>query len=1187
MGRSSGRFAVRTGQSVVAAVMAGALMFAGAGVALGEDAPATDAAPDATAQSGTTSLVVPDETKQKSDSDAGQSSTQTQQQPAAPEQKSDDGGQPQQTTSEPGQKPTDQSVQKPSMPEQKSTESTSQQKPLTDAPAPALRWNLVDGNGDRVSGATVTLQGPRSDTVADNGHDEQWADTAEATVEDNTGQSDYVGADLDPAPGAFQIEKFADGDSGAEAVAVVPGSEYRVRPAEADGFATGDATDWAELPVLTDPAQKTTDVVLAPLPAKKSAVAAPLDAVVAPMVVGPEPTATKPYLYWEVRDQSSNALRGGASFELEGPRTSDSWFLGEYNVSWNERITVQDCISAPCTGADQDPDPGEFLVTQIGSHRVSDSNRYRVRQLTAPSGYLFTTSGNSWVEIPGTRNTPSGWNAGIFDYGDFQVKAIPPMGPVCTPGQIYGVTEGGQLRAISPSGTVTNLGTAASGVDAFNDLGIGSGGSLVYAVERSSTSGTSQNATVWQYNTTTGTWASTGYSTSSLGGNTGTNMVGGAVDLKTGLFYFGGFTSSGDFKVYEYNPSGSPRIKLKGTIVTASTSSANGDIAFNANGDLFVVHGNGNQTTVYSVTAANLAAATGGNITSSQSATVETLNNVNGVAFDSSGRAYLGTGSELRSYAMPNWSDEKKVVTSGLGTSDLASCSSPATVTIQKFVQGGRVNPNDQFNLTLSQGTTVLGTALTQGNTSGLQTQQIGPQPTARGVTLSFKETASGSTTLSNYVSSWTCTVDGDAYTSGQGTSGTVQIPATGDVIVCRITNAPLVASVSISKTVLDTNGENGQPGAGWTVGAAPSLGTIVSTPAASTQSTNAQGNASWSLKFSSASDKTNVSVSEVQKTGYEFVEGQCLIQSLDGSITPVDLHSAAAQSLTNIKPGDQVQCSYANKQIPGSISWQKVTDDSPAANIGGSTFTVKGPGATGPTVTVSDCVGANAAACAASADKDERAGYLKVTGLAWGTYTIVETVAPTGFTLDSTPRTVTITAANAQAGATMTAVVNARITGSVTWTKTATDKTTLLGGSVWKLAGPGLASGGVTVEDCIQASAANCTGPDKDPAAGKFRVDGLRWGDFTLTETSAPLGYVLDTTPHTFTISGTVLTVALGAFVNELGTPPTLPLTGGISRDFYSLLGLGVLLMAFALLVVRRVWLRRQASALGGAMTD
>src|SRR5690606_3384485 len=132
-------------------------------------------------------------------------------------------------------------------------------------------------------------------------------------------------------------------------------------------------------------------------------------------------------------------------------------------------------------------------------------------------------------------------------FGDFLVKTIPPMGPVCTPGQIYGVTAAGQLRAISPTGAVTSLGTAAPGVSIFNDLGIGSGGSPVYAVERTSGSGTSQNATVWEYNTTTGIWGSTGYSTSSLGGDTGTNMVGGAVDLKTGLYYFGGFTSGGNF----------------------------------------------------------------------------------------------------------------------------------------------------------------------------------------------------------------------------------------------------------------------------------------------------------------------------------------------------------------------------------------------------------------------------------------------------------------------------------------------------------------------------------------------------------------------------------------------------------------------------------------------------------------
>ncbi|SJN40754.1 Probable surface-anchored fimbrial subunit [Microbacterium esteraromaticum] len=1174
---SATKFA-RNARIAAIAVLSSALMFGGASVALAEGANTPDVSPS-------TEPTAPVATEQPAEPQAPAEQPPAEQPPAEtpPPAKSTP---PSERPAPPAEAtpPAEQSTppaEQPAPPADDADEATQSRK----AEVPALRWQAIDAEGRIVAGTTLTLQGPRDADVTDRGNDEQWADSPEATVLDNVGQANYDGADLDPAPGLFRIESFADDDTPDVSVPVDVAFDYRVRVLEADGFLTADATDWASLTVLTDDTVKPTDVTLQAAPAARSN-----DAIVTPMLVGPDgPGVTKPYLYWEVRDTTGNALRGGATLEVQGPRTSNyNWWRGEYNVKWNSSVTVTDCVSTPCTGADQDPDPGEFLVMNIGSHRVSDSNRYRVRQQTAPAGYTFTDTNNDWVTIPGSRNTPSGWTAdGTYDFGDFMVKKIPPMSPVCTAGQIYGVTAAGQLRAISSAGVVTPLGTKASGVSIFNGLGIGSGGSPVYAIERTDTSGTAQNATVWVYNTTTGVWATTSQSTSSLGGNSGTNMVGGAVDLKTGLYYFGGFTSDGDFKVYQYNPSAATKIKFKGTIVTESNSSANGDIAFNANGDLFVVHGNGNQTTIYSVTAANLAAANGGNIASSKSATVTTMTDVNGVAFDSAGRAYLGSGSQMKSFAMPGFTGEQNVVTSGLGTSDLASCSSPATITVQKFVQGGRVSSGDQFKLTLSQGTTELGTAVTTGSAVGLQNEQVGPQPTVRGVTLSFKEAAAGTTVLSNYVSSWTCLADGEPMSNGQGTSGSVTIPASGDVIECRITNAPLIATVNVSKTVLDTNGENPQPGAGWTVGAAPSLATIVSTPTGITQSTNAQGNAAWSLKFKNAADKTNVSVSEVQKPGYEFVSGQCLIESLDGSFTEVDLQGPAAQALTDIKPGDDVDCAYVNKKIPGSISWQKVTNDTPATNIGGSTWTVQGPDIAGPTATVADCVGANAAACAASADKDHRAGYLQVTGLAWGTYTITETIAPDGFELDTTPRTVIVTAANAQAGATMNPVVNVRKLGTAGWTKVADGTTTLLGGSEWTITGPGFTAPNNVIVDCVAASDAECTGLDKDSDAGVFKITGLAWGSYTIVETAAPFGYIVDSTPHTFTIDKTTVgaAIALGAFENSLGTPPTLPLTGGLGGDFYSFLGLGVLLLAIALLITRRVWLR-QASRDGGAMS-
>ena len=97
----------------------------------------------------------------------------------------------------------------------------------------------------------------------------------------------------------------------------------------------------------------------------------------------------------------------------------------------------------------------------------------------------------------------------------------------------------------------------------------------------------------------------------------------------------------------------------------------------------------------------------------------------------------------------------------------------------------------------------------------------------------------------------------------------------------------------------------------------------------------------------------------------------------------------------------------------------------------------------------------------------------------------------------------------------------------------------------------------------------------DTDARAGYLTVGGLAWGAYTLTETRAPAGYVLDTTPRTATVGATALTVSLGAIKNVQQTVPAIPLTGGIGADAYLIAG--VLFAALALgLASLQFWRRR-----------
>ncbi|WP_437770439.1 SpaA isopeptide-forming pilin-related protein [Arthrobacter sp. KNU40] len=149
-------------------------------------------------------------------------------------------------------------------------------------------------------------------------------------------------------------------------------------------------------------------------------------------------------------------------------------------------------------------------------------------------------------------------------------------------------------------------------------------------------------------------------------------------------------------------------------------------------------------------------------------------------------------------------------------------------------------------------------------------------------------------------------------------------------------------------------------------------------------------------------------------------------------------------------------------------------------------------------------------------------------------------------------------------------------VRGRVFWTKTDPGREAL-SGSEWQLAGPsGAGSAQVAVVDCIASSAAECTGPDQDNRAGHFEVGHLAWGNYTLTETKAPTGYVLNSTPHMFTVGiagGAASGVDLGDIVNQPQAALVIPLTGGLGADAFLLGGvlLLALLLAFALTRARR----------------
>lgn len=142
-----------------------------------------------------------------------------------------------------------------------------------------------------------------------------------------------------------------------------------------------------------------------------------------------------------------------------------------------------------------------------------------------------------------------------------------------------------------------------------------------------------------------------------------------------------------------------------------------------------------------------------------------------------------------------------------------------------------------------------------------------------------------------------------------------------------------------------------------------------------------------------------------------------------------------------------------------------------------------------------------------------------------------------------------------------LTVTNTAKLTNApVTWTKVDTNNQRLAG-SVWKLvdSNDGAVEGFANIEDCAQES---CTGLDKDPAVGSFKLENVPVGTYKLTEVKAPAGYKLLTDPVRFTVN-TAAGVQLGLIRNEQVDAPTLPLTGGLGTDTFLLVGGGLLALS------------------------
>jgi LPXTG-motif cell wall-anchored protein len=831
-----------------------------------------------------------------------------------------------------------------------------------------------------------------------------------------------------------------------------------------------------------------------------------------------------------------------------------------------------DATPTPTSAADSTPAPSAPAVTPPTDAVTPSPTPDAVTP--APTTDAVTPAPTTHAVSPAPTSTP----------GAFVPRLLAPTAPTasplatttaaaalaCVPNTFYSISSSGTVYKVVQGGARTDIGGWTNVDNNANGLAIGANGSVMYAIERGGPNAENVDR-ILRYTPTTGAWESLSNTAYSTGNSTA--LVAGAVDLKTGRYLFGGYddTRNGDliFKLYSFDPT-TKSITYVGWFDTGfdAGSVANGDMAFDSAGNLYVVR-SGDLVNVYTVTAATLASANGGKL--ARSATnamgLPGLSSVNGIAFDGDGSVFLGNGTSAKKFNPTTWASIGATSTLSSST-DLASCNSPANLTVKKNVVA-RAATGDQFILAVSSGQTQIATATTTGTATGVQGEQIGPIPVIAGTTYTISEgMAAGS--AANYASAWSC----DNGASGTGTSGSVTIPNTsGASVVCTFTNSPLNASVTVSKTVQDANGGNAQPGAGWTVGAAVAAtkGTATSTPAAATQTTSAQGSASWSLRFDATSSRATVTVSEQQKPDYQFVSGSCTITALSGAARTVTLPSAEGAKITDVAPGDKVDCGFINKIKPTSLTLvKKVSFGSVAAgewtlNAQAPSGALAGPkGTTGTPQTTAIPVSANKPY--ALSESGGPATYTQV-----GDWSCVDGA---GAAIAVTGGSVSL-AAGTQATCTVT-----NATAKLTLLKHVTDASLKPGD--WTITGK--PSGALPT--------VSATGAETASAANTFEI---------APNTAYTISEALTGTPGTIAyrqlgieqlqadgswkaVTSDQVTVAAGThatyrFVNDKVPAVVLPLTGGTSTDAYLYGGVMVLLLAgmlAALLLRRNIAVRR-----------
>lgn len=753
-------------------------------------------------------------------------------------------------------------------------------------------------------------------------------------------------------------------------------------------------------------------------------------------------------------------------------------------------------------------------------------------------------------------------------------QAVSTAQLACEPGYVYSVSATGALTQIAPDGGLSPVGGGWQG-KSLNGLAIAPDGTHAYAYERLSPENGRSVLQLRRYDAATGTFAN---DTHKLDIDFQGSLVAGAVNLETGEYVFGGFQRSSrlgrsefQFRMFGVTPSLGVDAPVRdiGYFWTGQNSSwigtrgINGDFAFDANGNLFVVGAKG-AATMYTVAADELAGASGGElgVQSSRALKID-LSDVNGIAFDHDGTVFLGTETTVTRYNPSTWTPISSPTSSLTRSTDLASCMSPATLGLKKNLPG-RVLATDQFTMSVADAHgNVIASARTAGSADGVQAEQVSPVPAVQGHTYRVAEEAAETSDLANYDATWSCTnaADDTLVAAGAGTEGFVTIPGPTSegrsaVVECAFTNDPQPTSLTLVKAFENSFGAPANP-ADWLLWAQPPQADRIGFASGDT------------LRVPPGS----IELGEEPQPGYTLDSLSCTVND-----APRDVD---ADNRFTLSRGEHAICTFTNRDLPGSVSWSK-TDSVTGLALPGSEWLLRGPGGESPVI---DNTGDDAPP---GPDVDPRPGYFALRDLAWGDYTLEETRAPAGYILADPQRfefTVAADALEGDLGAVPNELALQFKLEKLAYNRGQASPTPIPGATF-------------AVHDDDGAPGAERSDAVSAEGGGEYTIDGLRPGTYWLVETLAPAGFVPLAAPVRFTVSHDTSSPQGRVSLSEGEHPLVrvsddgstlrvydarsvdLPASGGPGAAVYVLAGSGIVLLAAAMrLAVRRSRARAQLS--------